>query len=172
MRRLRETQAIAQKRRETPMGRPGRAGRRLCSKWLGRLTPPLRCAVPKLNQEVSRAARVHGGQGGGVARGSTYTRYLPVGEIAEVFFLPCARAPARHCAGGDVSRQSRRGGERMDACSSRRRQSWRHRHADAGFFTWSLLPMEPGSRSHTTRLFCSSIPSTAHAFASALSPLS
>ncbi len=35
MRRLRETQAAVPKRRETPRDRPGRAGLRLCSKWLG-----------------------------------------------------------------------------------------------------------------------------------------
>ena len=42
------TQAAVPKRRETPRDRPGRAGVRLCSKWLGAV--PLRCAVPKLNQ--------------------------------------------------------------------------------------------------------------------------
>ena len=41
------------------MGRPGRAGIRLCSKWLGSLKLPLRCAVLKLNQEVSRVMHVH-----------------------------------------------------------------------------------------------------------------
>jgi hypothetical protein len=37
------TQAAAPKRRETPRGRPGRAGLRLCSKWLGYI-PTLRSA--------------------------------------------------------------------------------------------------------------------------------
>jgi hypothetical protein len=33
---------------------------------------------------------VHARQSGSVARGSIHTSYLPVGEIAEIFFLPCA----------------------------------------------------------------------------------
>ena len=56
MRRLRETQAAVPKRRETPRDRPGRAGLRLCYKWLGydsrreRGIDDLRYAVPKLDQ--------------------------------------------------------------------------------------------------------------------------
>ena len=97
-------------------------------------------------------------------------QYLPVGEIAEVLFLPCAGIRQKVLQ-TESPRRLRKGGERMDAGGSRRRQ-W-HRCAVGGVTPGAIggttrkrgsLAMEPGSSRRTTPVLGFVIPSSgAHA---------